>query len=110
MNDIALVETMLRDRRDFLAEINQSIGLRQKVRAMFWCSAGMMAIYGALLGSTHSGWQSLSSAVKLPLLFLVTLLICTPVLYLINLLFGANQSLRQSLALVLTAITVIIFW
>src|SRR6187402_372824 len=62
-----------------------------------------LAVYGAVLGSFHSVWMALTSAVKLPLLFLVTLAICLPTLYLFNLVFGARLSVRQSLALVMVA-------
>ena len=43
------------------------------MRAMLISSIVFLALYGAVLGSTHSLWQALSSAVKLPLLFLATL-------------------------------------
>jgi hypothetical protein len=65
-----------------------------------------LAIYGAVLGSTHSPAQALSSAVKLPILFLVTLLVCVPTLYFFNVLFGSDQSIAQNVALILTAIAV----
>ena len=39
-------------------------------------SAVSLAVYGAVLGASHSVGQALSSAVKLPLLFLITLAIC----------------------------------
>ncbi|MEK8108435.1 hypothetical protein NKG94_32440 [Micromonospora sp. M12] len=60
----------------------------------------------AVLGFFHSPLMALTSALKLPLLFLVTLAICLPTLYLFNLVFGARLSVRQSLALVMVAITV----
>jgi hypothetical protein len=50
--------------------------------------------------------MSAVSAVKLPLLFLVTLAICLPTLYLFNLVFGARLQVRQALALVMTTVTV----
>jgi len=106
VNDLVIVEAMLRDRPQFLAELNQGLNLGPKMRAMLRGSVAMLLLYGALLGVTHGLGQTVSSALKLPLLFLATLLICAPVLYLINALFGANQSLAQSLALVLMAITV----
>ncbi len=58
------------------------------------------------MGSTHSLIQALSSATKLPILFLITLIICIPALYIFSVLFGSNQRLSQSIALVLSAITV----
>jgi hypothetical protein len=50
--------------------------------------------------------QSLVSTVKLPLLFLVTLAICLPTLYLFNLVFGARLSVLQACALIMVALTV----
>ena len=58
------------------------------------------------MGSTHSLWQALSSAVKLPILFLATLVVCSPTLYFFNLIFGSNQSLAQNFTLILAALTV----
>jgi hypothetical protein len=58
------------------------------------------------MGSSHSLWQTLSSAVKLPILFIATLFVCVPSLYFFSLLFGSNQSLIQNLTVILTAITV----
>jgi hypothetical protein len=73
---------------------------------MLLSSGVALACYGAVLGSFHGVQMALTSAVKLPLLFLVTLAICLPTLYLFNLVFGARLSIRQSLALVMVALTV----
>ena len=106
MKDLAVIETILRNRLFFFHEIRDGIGLREKMRAMFVSSLIFFALYGAVMGSTHSLWQALSSAAKLPILFLATLIICAPTLYFFNVLFGSNQSLTQNVALILTAITV----
>lgn len=104
--DFAIIETILRTRYDFFAEIREGVNLRAKMRAMVVSSVAFLALYGAVMGSSHSLWQALSSGAKLPLLFLATLFICAPSLYFFNLLFGSNQSLSQNLTLILTAITV----
>ena len=106
MKDLAVIETILRNRYHFFIEIRDGIGLREKMRAMLISSVIFFALYGAVLGSTHSLWQALSSAVKLPVLFIATLVVCSPTLYFCNVLFGSNQSLTQNVALILTAITV----
>jgi hypothetical protein len=106
MKDLAVIETILRNRNHFFSEIRDGINLPEKIRAMFISSIAFLAVYGAVMGSTHSLWQALSSAVKLPVLFLVTLVVCSPTLYFFNVLFGSNQSLTQNIALILTAITV----
>ena len=106
MKDLAVIETILRNRYHFFTEIRDGVGLGEKIRAMLISSVIFLAIYGAVLGSTHSLWQAMSSAVKLPVLFLATLIICAPTLYFFNVLYGSNQSLTQNIALILTAITV----
>ena len=106
MSSLTIIESILRDRQLFFGEIRQGKGLNEKMRAMLISSIAFLALYGAVMGSTHSLWQALSSGVKLPLLFLATLIVCAPTLYFFNLIFGSNQSLSQNVALMLTAITV----
>lgn len=106
MKDLAVIETILRNRYHFFIEIRDGVGLRDKMRAMLVSSVIFLALYGAVLGSTHSLWQALSSAAKLPILFLATLVVCSPTLYFFNVLFGSSQSMTQNFALILTAITV----
>ena len=106
MKDLAVIETILRNRYHFFIEIRDGVRLNEKMRAMLISSILFLALYGAVLGSTHSLWQTLSSAFKLPVLFLATLVICSPTLYFFNILFGSNQSLTQNVILILTAITV----
>ena len=106
MNNLAIIETVLRNRNRFFVEIREGVELSQKMRAMLVSSIAFFALYGAVMGSTHSLWQALSSGVKLPILFLATLVVCSPTLYFFNLIFGSNQSLAQNFTLILTAITV----
>jgi hypothetical protein len=106
MNDLAVIETILRNRFHFFVAIRDGVELQAKIRAMLFSSIVFLALYGAVMGSTHSLWQALSSAAKLPILFLATLVVCSPTLYFFNVLFGSNQSLTQNVTLILTAITV----
>lgn len=104
--NLVVAETILRNRVQFFSEIRDGIRLQEKTRAMLVASAAFTALYGAVLGSSHGPLQVLSSAVKLPILFLVTSIICLPTLYFFNTLFGAKQNLSQILALLLMPITV----
>jgi hypothetical protein len=106
VDNLAVIETILRNRRYFFGEIRDGVALNKKVRAMLISSIIFFALHGAVMGSTHSLLQTLSSAVKLPALFLSTLVVCSPTLYFFNLIFGSNQSLTQNFTLILTAITV----
>ncbi|MEU8296336.1 hypothetical protein AB0C04_03480 [Micromonospora sp. NPDC048909] len=101
-----VIERILRDREGIWQQIVAERDLNALTGRMLASSAIALACYGAVLGAFHSALMALTSAVKLPLLFLVTLAICLPTLYLFNLVFGARLSVRQSLALVMVAITV----
>ena len=103
---LAVIDAILRDRQRFFDEIRQGLGVAAKTRAMLVASVVCLALYGAVMGSGYSPLQALSSALKLPILFLATLVICAPTLYFFNVLFGSSQGLGQSVALLLTAITV----
>jgi hypothetical protein len=103
---LLVIERILRDRQGIWQQVVEDRGLPRLTVQMLISSGIALAVYGAVLGSFHSALMALTSAVKLPLLFLVTLAICLPTLYLFNLVFGARLSIRQSLALVMVALTV----
>jgi hypothetical protein len=101
-----IIERILRDRDGVWSQIVSDRGLKTLTLQMMTSSAVSLAIYGAVLGASNGWAQALSSTIKLPLLFLATLAICMPTLYLFNLVFGARLSMMQALTLILTAITV----
>ena len=101
-----VIERFLRDREGVWRQIRLEFGLNALIGQMLASSTAALACYGLVMGSSHSLWQALASAFKLPVLFLLTLAICLPTLYLFNLLCGGRLSARQALALVLSAITV----
>ncbi|MEV0725837.1 hypothetical protein AB0I37_24035 [Micromonospora purpureochromogenes] len=101
-----MIERILRDRQGIWQQIVADDDLNALTGRMLASSAVALACYGAVLGAFHGVLMALTSAVKLPLLFLITLAICLPTLYLFNLVFGARLSVRQSVALVMVAITV----
>jgi hypothetical protein len=103
---LLVIERILRDRQGIWQQVVEDRGLGRLTGQMLVSSVIALAVYGAVLGSFHSVLMALTSAVKLPLLFLVTLAICLPTLYLFNLVFGARLSIRQSLSLVMVALTV----
>jgi hypothetical protein len=103
---LLVIERILRDRQGIWQQVVEDRGLTRLTGQMLISSMIALACYGAVLGSFHSVLMAVTSAVKLPLLFLVTLAICLPTLYLFNLVFGARLSVRQSLSLVMVALTV----
>ncbi|MFI5953646.1 hypothetical protein [Cryptosporangium sp. NPDC051539] len=101
-----IIEWILRDREGLWREILLQSSLNSILRKMLLSSVVSLAVYGLVLGASAGPLQAISSGVKLPLLFLLTLAICLPTLYLFNLVFGARLSIRQALSLVLVSITV----
>jgi hypothetical protein len=107
MNYFATVIALLRDRQEFLEEIHQGVKLKSKISALMISSFCFFALYGAIIGAFHSPLQVVSSAVKLPALYLITLVVCLPTLYIFNVLFGSKQSIAQHLTFLLTAVSII---
>lgn len=106
-NYFTVLINLLRDRQTFLEEIQQGVKLKSKIISLLVCSSLCFAIYGAIVGLYHSVPQSISAAIKLPCLYLLTLLICLPTLYIFNIFFGSSRSLTQHFIIVLTAASVI---
>ncbi len=98
------LELLLRHRLRFFAEVRDGVDLPHKLAGLLVCAALGFAIFGAVIGSEHSALQAVAAALKLPLLFIVTLLVCLPTLYFFNSIFGASLDLSQNLALLLAAI------
>jgi hypothetical protein len=96
----------LRERQGFLEEVRQGVRLPIKIISLLVCSFLFLAMYGGIIGASHSWMQALSSAVKLPALYLITLLICLPTLFFANIIFGSKRTFAQHFALILTAISV----
>lgn len=107
MNYFSTVVILLRDRQSFLEEVHDGVRLKSKISALMLSSFCFFAIYGAIIGTFHSPLQMLSSAIKLPALYLITLLVCLPTLYIFNALFGSKQSIAQHFTYLLTAVAVI---
>lgn len=103
----AVLIRLLRDRRTFLEEVRSEIKLESKIGSLLIASTFFFAVYGGILGSYGGGLQILSSAIKLPALYLLTLLICVPTLYFFDILFGSQLSFKQYVTMALTAVAVI---
>lgn len=101
-----VLERLLRDRTRVWHQIDQEHGLTDLIRQMLCSVLFALSGYGLAIGIAHSTWQALAAAIKLPLLFLLTLAICLPMLYLFNLAYGARLTVLQVIALVLTAMMV----
>ncbi|MEH2284340.1 MAG: actin-binding WH2 domain-containing protein [Nostoc sp.] len=107
IQQFGVLVNLLRDRQSFLEEIRQGVRLQNKISSLFVTSSIFFAIYGAIIGASHSWAQALSGAIKLPAFYLITLIICFPTLFFFNVLFGSRSSIQQHFVVLLTSVSVI---
>lgn len=107
MRHFAVLIALLRDRQNFIEEIRKNIKIESKIVSLLISSSLFFAIYGAIIGTSSSWLQAISSAIKLPALYLITLVICLPTLFFFDILFGSALGFSQYAALILTTVAVI---
>jgi len=95
---------ILSDRERFFNEVAEGEGLRAKLAHAVWTLLALSGLYGAAAGAYAGLSQAVSSAIKLPVLFLGTLVICFPGFFIIQVLVGSRLRLVQVLTLVLGAL------
>jgi hypothetical protein len=105
MKHFTVLIGLLRDRYGFLREIRQALRIEGKITSLLIVSSIFFAIYGAIIGASSGIWmQIIASAVKLPALYLITLVICLPTLYFFDILIGSKLNFNQYVALLLTGV------
>jgi hypothetical protein len=107
MNYFAVLMIFLRDRTAFLEEIHQQKKLQTKIISLLISSSVFFAIYGAIMGAYGGGLQMFASAIKLPALYLLTLIICLPTLFFFDVIAGSKRTFPQYLALLLASMAII---
>ncbi len=107
-----LFDGLLRRRESYFESIFDGREVGGLIR---WCLAATLflgGLYGVAMGTagfangaTVGFLQVSVSALKVPLLFLLSLLVCYPVLYFVIVLMGSRLTFGQTLALILIAVT-----
>ena len=82
---LTIVPNFLRDPNAFFESIQREENIKHKVFALAVSSVLFLAIYGFVTGFSQSLLQALSSAAKMPLLFVATMAFCLPALYFFSL-------------------------
>jgi len=90
-----IIDRMLRNPRVFLREVLLSGKTGQYLPKLIWRLVLFSAIFGAVMGLYHNVLMAGTSAIKLPLLYVLTVLICLPSFYTTNCLFGSRLSFMQ---------------
>ena len=95
MRSLVLINELVRDRKEFVSRsLNQGLSLRENATLLV-ASVFFYAIYGIIIGANHSPLQAGISGLKLPLLFIITSLICFPTLYFFLSVLGLKQTAGQ---------------
>jgi hypothetical protein len=95
------LSTLLSDRERFFADVVAEKDLARKLRYTLLTMLGLAAFYGLVAGAYSSALQALSAAIKLPVLFLATFLICFPAFFVVQVLVGSRLRLLQVIVLVM---------
>lgn len=98
MNKIfTIIPQFLQNPQEFYESIQRGEKLKSKAISLFLSTLTFLIIYGFATGLSRSWLQALSTAVKMPILFLLTLAFTLPALYffalaLLNIQFSAMQA------------------
>lgn len=113
MNSVAFIDHLLRDREQIAQDLGANKSVASSISACFLIFVTLTFIYGLVMGSQSlirgydDGWKyMLASAVKLPLLFLLSISICLPLLYVLNILIGPKSMFRQVFGMIIASIAV----
>jgi len=79
--------------------------IKRNIGKLFLTIFLLCFVYGLVMGIPSGLSQIVSSGLKVPILFLLTLFICFPVLYVTNVLLGSHLGCLQLLALILSALS-----
>ncbi|MBI4660865.1 MAG: actin-binding WH2 domain-containing protein [Verrucomicrobia bacterium] len=109
---LPLLDQLLRQRDGFFDVIFEGRNLGSRLRSFLLIILVLSAFYGMTMGAIgltqgvpRGLQQMLSSAVKVPLLFLASLAVCYPVLYIVLVLMGVRLGFAQTLSLIFMALS-----
>ncbi len=98
------LDYLLRAQTALFEQIHSQKELPRIVFSMSVLSAILAGIYGVVMGMYNGPLQAIASGVKLPILFLLTALICIPSLYTFNVLLGQSFKFLQTVTLMVMTI------
>jgi hypothetical protein len=80
-NVFTIIPQFLKDPEEFYQSVQHYEQLSAKAVSLFISTILSLVIYGFVTGLSHSWLQALSSAIKMPMLFLLTLILTLLALY-----------------------------
>lgn len=101
---LAEVDALLRDRSGVLARIEAGRALAPLTRTLIATIAVGAALFGVAIGSYRGGVQIAYAAIKLPMVLLVTAVVCAPTLSAVGFALGRPVSLARDLSLLVASL------
>lgn len=98
------LRSLLSDRERFFEEVVDGTGLATKLRYAMVTIVAFAGFFGLVAGAYSGPAQAVSAAVKLPLLFFATFLVCFPAFFVVQVLVGSRLHLLQVVVLVFGAL------
>ena len=106
----SIMPELLRDPDAFFQYVQKDDQIKSRALTLFFVSIFSFMISGFMIGLAKSPLQAVSSALKIPILFLSTMAFCLPALYFFSLsLLGTPLRMIQVLTVVLFGISVTAF-
>lgn len=106
----SIMPEFLRAPDAFFQSIQNDEQVKDKALTLLWVSIFSFMVYGFMVGLAKDPLQAVSSAIKIPILFLSTMAFCLPALYFFSLaLLGTPLKMIQVLSIVLAGIAVTAF-
>jgi len=107
MVNLLLFERILRNKEEFYTALTEEKGILAIIRD----ATLSITIFGAFYGATMGVWswellQVIFSAIKIPLLFLISIVVVLPSYYVVNLAMGGRNSFLQLTSLVLSSFSI----
>jgi len=102
---LAFLDHLLRDQDQYLTKIYANRDVGRLTAQLIMVTVLLTGFYGLIMGS-YGDWRYMIAMVKVPVLYLLTVGICFPLLYIINVLMGSRLNCLQTLSLILVALTI----
>lgn len=92
----------LHNKDEFFDSIFQETKTWQRIRRLMLLFIGMTFLYGVVMGSYSGVLQALTAGVKVPVLFLLSLIICFPAFFVLQFILGSKMLLSQMTIIILS--------
>jgi hypothetical protein len=98
-----LLDRLLRSPREIAEDCREERGTAAIARTALFVIGLGAAVFGAIVGSWHGGWQVAFAALKLPMVSIATLALCAPAFFALAQVFGRPWTLRAVVSFMLAA-------